>query len=179
MKKRILTLLFIVVCFLLKAQLKYDTISFDEIILNNHILYTKFNFFKKNINDKETNAKVYTGKDINIPFRTFANSDILYTVFSKKITFSYEENTPQDIFITYVNPNKYIKLKLKIDSKTVLCLDKKMDILILKKHFKNSYSTFIKTKKDFRLVVKNGNQYAYCDLIFNNQFFKEMYLQVK
>ena len=31
-------------------------------------------------------------------------------------------------------------------------------------------------KKEFRLIVKNGNQYAYCCLIFNGCRFIEMYL---
>lgn len=174
--KKITIIIFIILSVFSNAQSKYDTISFDNLLLNNHILYTKYKYFKKNIDIKESNAKVFTGKDIKIPFRTFADKDILYTVYSTNLVFSYEENKDNDIFINYIKPNKNLKLKLKLNKNNCLFFNRKLKISKLKKYFKNSYSTYIKNEKDFRLVIKDGNQYAFCDLIFTDKHFVEIYL---
>ncbi|MFT4092336.1 MAG: hypothetical protein QM640_01760 [Niabella sp.] len=176
MKKIILLPLLILFCDTLNAQSKYDTINFNQITINGQFLYTQFNAIKKNIDDTKTKARVYSGKDISIPFKTFDAADILYTVSSKNLVFSYNENKPQDIFINYIKPNKYLKAKLKISNNKCLCLNQTLSVLILKKWFKYSYASYSKNKKDFRLVVKHGSQYAYCDLVFYNQQFAEMYL---
>lgn len=176
MKNAILLLLFISVSTLYQAQTKYDTISFDHITLNNHSLYTKFSNIKNNVDDTKTSAKLYTGEDVRIPFRTFASSDILYTVMSKNLVFTYQEIKPNDIFITYVKPNNFLKLKLKINNDISLSLNRKTNIYSLKKYFKNSYATSLKDGKDFRLIVKSGYCYQYLDVVFDKKKFTEIYL---
>lgn len=176
MKKAISLLLFISLSALYQAQIKYDTISFNNITLNNHSLYTKFSNIKNNLDDTKTRAKLYTGEDIRIPLRTFASSDILYTVMSKNLVFTYQENKPNDIFITYVKPNNFLKLKFKINNDITLSLNRKTNINSLKKYFKNSYATSLKDGKDFRLVVKSGNCYEYLDVVFEKKKFTEIFL---
>lgn len=174
--KKITLIIFLFLSVINKAQTKYDTISFDHLLVKNHILYTKFNYFKNYVDDSKTKAKVFTGKDIKIPFRNFSDNVILYTIFSDNLVFSYEETKDNDLFITYIKPTKDLDLKLIINKNNCLLLNHTLTVSKLKKYFKNSYTTSIKNKKDFRLVVKDGNKYAYCDLVFKDQHFVELYL---
>lgn len=169
------TLLLILICISLKSQIKYDTISFDKIKLNKNSLYTDFNYLKKFIDDKETNAKVYTGRDIQIPFLTFGNDEIVYTVFSNNLVFNYEEENPNKIYISYVKTNKNLSLQIKLDKNTI-SLNNKLALVTLKKYFKNSALAYGKNEESFRLIIKKGDKYAYCDLVFRNKNFVEMYL---
>ncbi|MEN4761809.1 hypothetical protein ABEG63_15865 [Chryseobacterium sp. C39-AII1] len=171
------TLLLILICISVKSQIRYDTISFDKIKLNNTIsLYTDFNYLKKIIDDKETHAKVYTGKDIQIPFVAFDDDDIIYTVFSNNLVFNYKEENPNKIYISYIKTNKNLTIQLKLDEKKYITLNNNMALVMLKKYFKNSALAFAKNGKIFRLIIRKENKYAYCDLIFRNKKFVEMYL---
>lgn len=165
-----------VLCFLYllsNAQSKYDTISFNDILLNNKILYTKFRYLKNNINDKDNRAKAYPSKDINIPFTGFLTNEIIYNVSSDNVVYNYSEDKPDDIFITYVKPNSYFKIKL---GKNVL-LKRNSNVSSLKKKYANSYKMYTTDpKKNFRLVVKKDNKYAFLDLIYKNNHFQELFL---
>lgn len=176
MKKAILVLFFISVSALCQAQTKYDTISFDNITLNNHSLYTKFTNFKNNFDDTKTRAKLYTGEDIQIPFRSFANSDLFYTILSKNLVFTYQDSKPDDIFITHVKPNNFLKLKLKINSDITVSLNQKTNFTSFEKYFKNSFATAVKDGKELILVVKSGNCYAYLNVVFQKKKFTEIFL---
>lgn len=173
--KKITSLFLLVFYALINSQVKYDTISFDGITLNNHSLYTKFSNIKRFVDDKKTQAKVFTGKDVEIPFQIFQNNDVIYTVFSKNIIFNYEDNIDDKVYITYVKPNSSFKLKIKNEKQSFL-LNSKTNISMLKKNFKNSYLSFIKDRKDFRIIVKKNNQYAFIDLVIKNNLISEMFL---
>lgn len=174
--KRLQIILMILFSIVLNAQAKYDTIDFKDIMFNNYPLYTNFKNIKKNIDDTKTNAKVFTGKEMDIPFCELKSEDIFYTVFSKNIVFSYNENLSDEIFITYVKPNKNINLKLKVNGSSLI-LNTNTTINTFKKYFKKSDYTLLNDKKGFKLIVKNGKQYADCNLIFRNKRFVEMYLE--
>ncbi|KPH14447.1 hypothetical protein AMQ68_02900 [Chryseobacterium sp. ERMR1:04] len=139
-------------------------------------MYTKFTLFKKNVNDTKTSAKVYTGKEMNIPFYDCKEQDIFYTVFSENFIFTYNENAPDDIFITYIKPNKNLSLRVKVNN-NFLKLNTKTTIKSLGKYFKNSVYSLMKDKKHFRLLVKKDSRYAFCDLVFKNGYLSEMYLE--
>ena len=102
--------------------------------------------------------------------------NILYTVLSKNLVFTYKENKPNDIFITNVKPNNFLKLKFKIKNDITVSLNRKTNISIFKKYFKNSYETSLKDGKDFRLVVKSGHCYEYLDVVFDKKKFTEIFL---
>ncbi|MCS4304606.1 hypothetical protein DRF65_26810 [Chryseobacterium pennae] len=173
--KKLQIILIILFSIVLNAQ-TYDTIDFKNIMVNNHLLYSNFQSIRKNIDDTKTNAKVFTGKEMNIPFCEFKSEDIFYTVFSKNLVFSYNENLNDEIFITYVKPNKSFNLKLKTNGNSLI-LNTNTSVKTFKKYFKKSSYTLLNDKKGFKLIVKNGKQYANCNLIFKNNRFVEMYLE--
>jgi hypothetical protein len=161
------------ICTLSIAQSKYDTISFNTILLNNKSLYTKFKYLKSITNDKDNRARVYTSKDIIIPFITFNDDEIIYDISSDNVVYSYSESKPDDIFITYVKPNSNFKIKL---GKNIL-LKRNVSASSLRKIYVNSYKIYkADPDKNLRLVVKKDNKYAFLDLIFKDGHFQELYL---
>lgn len=173
--KKLITLFLFILFSSATAQMKYDTIMFNNITLNNARLITKFNHIKKLIDVTKTRAKVFTYNDIHIPFLYLTKEDFIYTVYSQNLGFSYAELRPDDILIEFVKPSK--NLILRIETKNIsIIMTKKNALSLLKRFYKNSFKSFQNDKKEFKLIVKKGNQYALCCLIFDNCRFVEMYL---
>lgn len=158
-----------------KAQTRYDTIRYSNITINNEKLFTKFNNIQKFIDDTKTNARIFICKEANIPFICTKPEDILYSIYSQELIFSYIDEKPNDIYISYVKPNKDLILKIETKNTSII-MTKKNALSLLKRFYKNSFKSFQNDKKEFKLIVKKGNQYALCCLIFDDCRFVEMYL---
>ncbi|ROI04142.1 hypothetical protein EGI16_10100 [Chryseobacterium sp. G0240] len=170
--KSIIIAILCFLCAIVNAQSKYDTISFSNVLLNNKALYTEFKYLRNIINDKDNRAKVYPSKDINIPFKEFGETEILYSIFSDNIVYNYSGSEPNNVYITYIKPNSYFKVKIGGN-----LLKKNTNISLLKKWYPNSYKSYITDKNNnFRLIVRKDNKYAFLDLIFKNSCFQELYL---
>lgn len=157
------------------AQVKYDTIMFNNLTLNEEMLFTKFKRIQKFIDDTETKVKVFSSNEAHLPLIHLKPQDIIYSISSQDISFSYLENEPKKIYITYVKFNKNLVLKIKHNN-TSIVFPKRNNLSILKKFFNNSFNSFQNDKKEFRLILKSGNQFAYCCLVFNGSRFIEIYL---
>lgn len=174
-RKLIIIIFLYIIPDFLWAQVKYDTILFSNITLNNHKLYTKFNHFQKFVDDTKTGAKVFLFNEAYVPFICFKPPELIYEIYSQNLGFSYAEHKPENIYITYVMPKKNLSLKIKRNN-TFIVFPKKNNLLMLKKLFNNSFNSYQNDKKEFRLIVKKGNEYAFCCLVFEGCRFIEMYL---
>ena len=167
-----------------------DTIMFDNITINNDKLFTKFSHIEKYFDITKSMARLWTYTILPMPFKELLPHNPLpqdtvfcYEIDTPDFIYFYSEQYPDSIFITNINATKKLVLKITLKETTIV-FPKRNNLSRLRKMFRNSYSAFQanykegkEARNEFCLIVKHGNQYAYCYLIFDgNDRFVEMSL---
>ena len=176
--KIIIIMILFPISFTLHAQ--YDTISFNDIIINKKfLLHTSRDNFDY---PKHKTMRIHTLEGIkniaNLPFVKEKGSFFIEEI-SKNICYYYIEENGKNIYIESVSADNQYKIYLKINKKIILLNNKKE--VFFSNIFKESYKTFlfnrqIVNNKEFDIVIKKNKEFAFLRLIFNNGVFKGVLL---
>lgn len=172
MKKLFLLLNLILSTLLYAQKQKLDTVELKNLKINSSFFITEFSTLEKYIDPSETKGNVFLGKDLDYPFISAKQNNIIYLVRNKWLSFYYLESAPKLIYIQSVSPNKDVILRLK-----GLKLTRSLKVESLGKVYKKSYYEYKKSnnsdmkEKFFKIVIKKENRYGILKLCFINGKF--------